>query len=80
MVEAEIYITLKKDLADPQGITIKRALEALGYKNVEKVGMGKLIIINLNCDDKIEAEKQIRQMCERLLANPIIEDYSFKIK
>ncbi|MCM8820000.1 MAG: phosphoribosylformylglycinamidine synthase subunit PurS [Candidatus Omnitrophica bacterium] len=80
MFEVEIYITLKKNLADPQGITLKHALEALGYKNIEKVSMGKLIIINLNCNDRIEAEQQAHQMCKKLLANPIIEDYSFKIK
>ncbi|MDP2924337.1 MAG: phosphoribosylformylglycinamidine synthase subunit PurS [Candidatus Omnitrophota bacterium] len=76
----EIYITLKKTIADPQGQTVKHALEALGYKDLAGVRMGKLVIIELNFEDKKRAEQEINQMCKKLLANPIIEDYSFTIK
>lgn len=79
MLEAEVYITLKKTVADPQGLTIKHALESLGYKSAEDVRIGKLVTLKLNVEDKKKAEKQINEMCKKLLANPIIEDYSFKI-
>ena len=80
MLEAEIYITLKKTVSDPQGLTIKHALESLGYKNLEEVRVGKLITIKLSSKDKKEAEQKLDEMCQKLLANPIIEDYHLKIK
>lgn len=79
MLEAAIYIVLKKTVSDPQGLTIKNALRSLNYKEVEDVRMGKIITIRLNIRDKKEAQARIEQMCNKLLANPIIEDYSFKI-
>ncbi|MCK4859303.1 MAG: phosphoribosylformylglycinamidine synthase subunit PurS [Candidatus Omnitrophica bacterium] len=80
MFEAKIYITLKETVADPQGLTIKHSLESLGYKGLQKVRIGKLITIRLDVKSKKEAEKQIKEMCEKLLANPIIENYNFKIE
>ena len=80
MLKAEINIILKRTVADPQGLTVKHALESLGYKNLADVRMGKLVIIKLNLKDKKRAEREIKQMCNKLLANPIIEDYHFKIK
>ena len=80
MLEVEIYITLKKTVSDPQGLTIKRALESLGYQNLEEVRVGKLITIELNSKDKEKAKQKVDEMCRKLLANPIIEDYSLKIK
>ena len=77
---AEIYITLKRTVAYPQGLTIKHALESLGYKDLADVRIGKLVIIKLNLKDKKRAEQRINEMCKKLLANPIIEDYYFKIK
>ena len=80
MIKAEIYITLKKTVADPQGLTIKHALDSLGYKEVEQARIGKLITIKLKLKDRKEAERRLDQMCKKLLANPIIEEYSFKIE
>ena len=80
MLKAEVYITLKKTVADPQGLTIKHAIESLGYKSLEEVRIGKLITLKLNLRDKKEAEEQINEICKKLLANPIIEDYTFKIE
>jgi phosphoribosylformylglycinamidine synthase subunit PurS len=80
VLKAEVYITLKKTVADPQGLTIKHALDSLGYKSLEEVRMGKMITLKLNLKDKKEADEQINQMCKKLLANPIIEDYTFKIE
>ena len=78
-MKAKIYISLKNTVADPQGLTIKHALDSLGYKEAEKVRIGKFITIELNLKDKKEAEKKVNEMCKKLLANTIIEDYSFEI-
>jgi phosphoribosylformylglycinamidine synthase len=79
MLKAEINISLKRTVADPQGLTIKHALESLGYKGLADVRMGKSVVIRLNLKDKKKAEEEINGMCKKLLANPIIEDYHFKI-
>jgi phosphoribosylformylglycinamidine synthase len=79
MLKAQIYITLKRTVSDPQGLTIKHALESLGYKDLTNVRIGKLVVIKLNSKDKKRAEWEINEMCKKLLANPIIEDYHFKI-
>jgi phosphoribosylformylglycinamidine synthase len=80
MLKAEITIILKRTVADPQGLTIRHALESLGYKDLADVRMGKLVTIKLNFKDKKRAEREIDQMCKKLLTNPIIEYYHFKIK
>ena len=80
MFKADIYITLKKTVADPQGLTIKHALESLNYQEVGEVRIGKIISVTLNIKDKKEAGKRLDEMCRKLLASPIIEDYSFSIK
>ncbi|MFH1283267.1 MAG: phosphoribosylformylglycinamidine synthase subunit PurS [bacterium] len=80
MLKAEIYITPKKTVSDPQGLTIKHALESLGFKNNEQVRIGKFVTVELNLKDVKKAQKQVDEMCKKLLANPVIEDYSFVIK
>ncbi len=80
MIEAEVYISLKKTVADPQGLTVKHALESLDYQGIDKVRMGKMVNLTLATDDQAEAKKQITEMCQKLLANPIIEDFRFEIK
>ena len=80
MLEAKVYVTLKKTVADPQGLTIKHALDTLGFNQVTEARIGKLVTLSLNIDDKDQAKSKIEQMCQKLLANPIIEDYSFKIE
>jgi phosphoribosylformylglycinamidine synthase subunit PurS len=80
MFNAEIYIALKKTVADPQGLTVKHALESLGYGGVKDVRMGKLIRISIDTRDKAKAESEVKGMCEKLLANTVIEEFSFKIE
>ena len=80
MFEAKIYITFKEGVVDPQGITIKGALESLGYKGVSDVRMGKYIQVKLNTQDKEKAESDLKKMCAKLLANPVIEDYRYEIE
>lgn len=80
MIKAKVYITLKKGVLDPQGKTIKQALEHLEYKGIEDIRLGKYIEITINGKSKSEAEREIKNMCEKLLANTVIEDYRFEIE
>ncbi len=80
MLEVKIYITLKKTVADPQGLTIKHALESLGYHNLGEIRIGKLISMKVNSRDRKVVGQRIEEMCQKLLANPIIEDYTFEIE
>jgi len=80
MLEAKVSITLKKTVADPQGLTIKHALESLDYSDIEEARIGKLVILKINSDDKEFAKKRVDEMCHKLLSNPIIEDYSYTIE
>ena len=77
---AKIYITLKKDVLDPQGSVIANSLKSLGFDNVEDVRQGKFIEIILSNEDKDAAQKQLSEMCEKLLANLVIEDYKIEIE
>ena len=72
---AKIYITLKKDVLDPQGSVIANSLKSLGFEKIEDVRQGKYIEIKLNTKNKDTANKQLNEMCEKLLANLVIEDW-----
>ena len=76
---AKIHITLKKDVLDPQGSVIANSLKSLGFDGVQDVRQGKYIEIKLNDNDKDSAIKKLNEMCEKLLANLVIEDYSVEI-
>ena len=78
-MKARVYITLKAGLLDAQGKTVKSALEALGFKRVKDVRMGKYIEIDLNGAKAASAKKEVERMCEKLLANPIIENYQVEL-
>lgn len=75
----KIHTTLKKSVLDPQGNAVANALDALGYGNIQDVRVGKYLELNLDISDETEASEQVKQMCEKLLANTVIEDYSFEI-
>ncbi len=70
-----VFVTLKSGVLDPQGEAIRHALGALGFDGVNSVRQGKMIELDLAEDDAARAEEQARQMCERLLANTVIESY-----
>lgn len=76
---AEIRVMLKDGIADPQGQTIERALPALGYKGVTDVRVGKQIQLSLKADNAEDARSRAAEMCERLLANTVIESYEVTI-
>ena len=79
MYLARVYVTLKTTVNDPQGLTIKGALHSLGFADVESVRAGKYLEVRLDAKDKKRAEKQLTEMCRKLLANPVIEDYRFEL-
>jgi phosphoribosylformylglycinamidine synthase len=72
MARFEIYVTYKKGIFDPPGATAERALQNLGYSEVESVKIGKYIQLEVADGTPVE---RVREMCDRLLANPVIEDY-----
>ncbi len=76
---AKIYITLKKDVLDPQGSVIANSLKSLGFNNIEDVRQGKYIEIKLDSENEESANKQLNEMCEKLLTNLVIEDYKVEI-
>ncbi|HEX5323397.1 MAG TPA: phosphoribosylformylglycinamidine synthase subunit PurS [Capsulimonadaceae bacterium] len=77
MALVKISITLKPTLLDAQGRVVQSALHSLGYANVEQVRIGKYM--ELNVQDGPELDAQVRDMCEKLLSNPVIEDYRFEV-
>jgi phosphoribosylformylglycinamidine synthase len=79
-MKATVTVELKPAVLDPQGKAIQHSLSALGFAGVEDVRVGKLFRITLEDQNSKEAlEQEIRRMCERLLANPVVEDFSFTI-
>lgn len=79
-MKARIKITLKAGVLDPQGKAIEHALGALGFSGIGDVRQGKYIEIDLEERDEDKAKAQVEKMCEDLLANTVIENYSFKLK
>ena len=79
MLEARIHVTLKKSVLDPQGDTVKSGLASLGFTSVEGCRVGKFMVLRLSETDPAKAETQVDEMCRKLLANPVIEDYVFQI-
>ncbi len=76
---AEIQVSLKPTVNDPEGTTIAGALGNLGFDTVQSVRAGRYFQVMLEASDAVTAEEHVKQMCERLLANPVIETYSFKV-
>jgi phosphoribosylformylglycinamidine synthase len=74
-VRALVHVTLKPDVLDPQGKAIQHATATLGYDAVEEVRQGKLFEVRLAAASEEEARKLLAELCEKLLANPVIEDY-----
>ncbi|TMK65340.1 MAG: phosphoribosylformylglycinamidine synthase subunit PurS [Actinobacteria bacterium] len=75
-----VEITHLPGILDPQGATIERALPALGYENVSEVSVGKSIRLVIDAADEAAARAQVDEMCQRLLANPVIEAYEIAVR
>ena len=78
-MRARVHVRLKDGVLDPQGAAIGRALAQLGFAGVGEVRQGKMIELQLDDTDRAQAEAKVRAMCERLLANPVIETYTVTI-
>ncbi|MDP2727354.1 MAG: phosphoribosylformylglycinamidine synthase subunit PurS [Dehalococcoidia bacterium] len=79
MFLARVYVTLKPSVNDPQGLAIAGGLRSMGYTSVEGVRAGKYLEVKVNEADRALAEEKVREMCRRLLANVVIEDFRFDL-
>ena len=77
---ARVYVTPKDGILDPQGEAVQQSLHALGYPEVGEVRIGKYMELQLADISRESAESRLREMCERLLANRVIEDFRFEIE
>lgn len=76
---AVVNVFLKEGVLDPQGKATHHALDSLGFDGVKDVRIGKQIIVNLDTQDRAKAEAEVKEMCETLLANTVIEEYTIEI-
>ncbi|GHE00540.1 phosphoribosylformylglycinamidine synthase [Defluviimonas sp. 20V17] len=78
-MKARVHVMLKTGVLDPQGEAVKHALGTLGFTGVEAVRQGKVIELDLTATDRAAAEAEVARMCEKLLANTVIEKYDIEI-
>jgi len=78
-MRVKIFVSLKSGVLDPQGKAIERSLHTLGYGGVRDVRTGKYLELDVEAASRPAAEALIREICDKLLANPVIEDYRFEI-
>lgn len=79
-MKATVYVTIKENVLDPQGSAVQGALHSMGFNEVSKVRIGKYLEVELNAASREEAEVQLKAMCEKLLANVVVEDYRFELE
>lgn len=78
-MKAKIHVTLKQGILDPQGKAIEHALDSLGFKNAANVRVGKYMELDLDHTDRAKAEAEVKAMCDKLLANTVIEEYRYEL-
>ena len=78
-MRVKIFVSLKDGVLDPQGKAIERSLHTLGYEEALDVRVGKYLELNIEAPSRDVAALRVREMCDKLLANPVIEDYRFEI-
>ena len=79
-LHVKVHVRLKKGVLDPQGITVKQALDTMGYRGIREVRVGKLIEMDFNGKTKGTVQKEVREMSEKLLSNPVIEEFDYEIE
>jgi phosphoribosylformylglycinamidine synthase subunit PurS len=77
--QARIYVTLRPSVLDPAGAAVRSGIEHMGFRNVSDVRIGKYIEVVLAGDSADAAQQEVDQICDRLLANPVIENYRFEL-
>ena len=80
MFRSKIIVTLRKSILDPQGKAVEHGIHSLGYTAVKSVRIGKIVELSIDASNKEEAERVIREVSEKLLANPVMEDFTFTIE
>ena len=78
-MKAKVIVTLKNGVLDPQGKAAEESLHSLGFDDVSGLRIGRYMELNLKGTSKEEAENRLKEMCDKLLANPVIEDFKFEI-
>jgi phosphoribosylformylglycinamidine synthase subunit PurS len=76
---SRIKVTLRKTILDPQGKTVEHSIQSLGYKNIKDTRIGKYIELKIDAGSETEAKKVTEEICKKLLANPVMEDYEFSV-
>lgn len=76
----EVFVVLKPMVNDPEGLVIRDGLRTIGFNEVVSVRSGKYLTIEIEAEDQAEAESRVTGMCDKLLANPVIEEYRFTVK
>lgn len=79
MFKVEVFVTLKESVLDPQGETVKQTLHTLGYEEASDLRIGKYIELTLEGISQAEVETRVEEICNKLLANPVIENYRYQI-
>ncbi|MGQ4647479.1 phosphoribosylformylglycinamidine synthase subunit PurS [Lyngbya aestuarii] len=77
--QARIYVTLRPSVLDPAGVALESGIKQLGYKKVEQVRIGKYIELMISAGEENTARQQLEEICQQLLANPVIENYRFDL-
>jgi phosphoribosylformylglycinamidine synthase len=79
-MRVKIFISLKNGVLDPQGKAVEQSLHTLGYKDVRDVRMGKFVELDIEAGSRAAAEARVREICDKLLANPVIENFRYEIE
>jgi phosphoribosylformylglycinamidine synthase subunit PurS len=79
LYSAKIKVTLRKSILDPQGKAVEHSMQSLGYNNVIDTRIGKFIELKIDAKSEDEAKKITGEVCQKLLANPVMEDYEFEV-
>jgi phosphoribosylformylglycinamidine synthase len=79
LFNSRIYVTLRPSVLDPAGTAVESGLHQLGYQGVEGIRIGKYIELSITADSEEQARQQLDEMCDQLLANPVIENYRFEL-
>ncbi len=80
MFHATIVVILRRSILDPQGKAVEHGVHSLGYPNVRNVRIGKHIEFDVDAEERQEAERIVKEACQKLLANPVMEDFSFTLE
>jgi phosphoribosylformylglycinamidine synthase len=79
-MRARIVVRLRPGVLDPQGTTIRKALESLGFPEVRELRVGRVLELTLDATDRARAQARLDEMCRKLLVNPVVEDYTLELE